>query len=104
MGIPIGHMFRMSAIPPGKNPFELDGPNVKGTLDIRMRVIKRVHIKTAPNAGELFVRVGGAMTASGPITWSAEVPLPDGEQIVTRSRWGDISACRSAAIRIERGV
>ena len=44
MGIPIGHMFRMSAIPPGKNPFELDGPNVKGTLDIRMRVIKRVHI------------------------------------------------------------
>jgi anaerobic dimethyl sulfoxide reductase subunit A len=46
MGIPIGHMFRMSAIPPGKNPFELDGPNVKGTLDIRMRVIKRVHINT----------------------------------------------------------
>ena len=44
MGLPIGHMFRMSAIPPGKNPFELDGPNVKGTLDIRMRVIKRIHI------------------------------------------------------------
>ena len=44
MGIPIGHMFRMSAIPPGKNPFEMDGPNVKGTLDIRLRVIKRVHI------------------------------------------------------------
>jgi len=44
MGIPIGHMFRMSAIPPGKNPFEMDGPNVKGTLDIRMRVIKRIHI------------------------------------------------------------
>jgi anaerobic dimethyl sulfoxide reductase subunit A len=44
MGIPIGHMFRMSAIPPGKNPFELDGPRIKGTLDIRMRVIKRVHI------------------------------------------------------------
>lgn len=44
MGIPIGHMFRMSAIPPGKNPFEMDGPKVKGTLDIRMRVIKRVHV------------------------------------------------------------
>ncbi|MEE8542137.1 MAG: molybdopterin dinucleotide binding domain-containing protein, partial [Desulfobacterales bacterium] len=44
MGIPVGHMFRMSAIPPGKNPFELDGPNVKGTLDIRMRVAKRIHI------------------------------------------------------------
>lgn len=44
MGIPIGHMFRMSTIPPGKNPFELDGPRVKGTLDIRLRVAKRVHI------------------------------------------------------------
>ncbi|MFP3982034.1 MAG: molybdopterin-dependent oxidoreductase [Desulfobacterales bacterium] len=46
MGIPVGHMFRMSAIPPGKNPFELDGPNVKGTLDIRLRVKKRIHINT----------------------------------------------------------
>ncbi len=44
MGIPIGHMFRMSAIPPGKNPVELDGPRVKGTLDIRLRVVKRIHI------------------------------------------------------------
>jgi len=44
MGIPIGHMFRMSAIPPGKNPVELDGPKVKGTLDIRLRVVKRIHI------------------------------------------------------------
>lgn len=44
MGLPVAHMFRMPAIPPGKNPFELDGPNVKGTLDIRLRVIKRVHI------------------------------------------------------------
>ncbi|MDX2511661.1 MAG: molybdopterin-dependent oxidoreductase [Desulfobacterales bacterium] len=44
MGIPIGHMFRMSAIPPGKNPVEADGPRVKGTLDIRLRVAKRVHI------------------------------------------------------------
>ncbi|UCF82750.1 MAG: molybdopterin-dependent oxidoreductase [Desulfobacteraceae bacterium] len=44
MGIPVGHMFRMSAIPHGKNPFELDGPKVKGTLDIRLRVVKRVHI------------------------------------------------------------
>ena len=43
MGIPIGHMSRMSAIPPGKNPVELDGPKVKGTLDIRLRVAKRIH-------------------------------------------------------------
>lgn len=44
MGIPVGHMFRMSAIPPGKNPFELTGPKIKATLDIRERVIMRVHI------------------------------------------------------------
>lgn len=44
MGIPIGHMFRMSAIPPGKNPVEQTGPKVKGTLDIRDRVLKRIHI------------------------------------------------------------
>ncbi|MDP6682798.1 MAG: molybdopterin-dependent oxidoreductase [Desulfobacterales bacterium] len=44
MGIPVGHMFRMSSIPPGKNPFELDGPRVKGTLDIRLRVVKRIHV------------------------------------------------------------
>jgi len=50
MGIPVGHMFRMSAIPPGKNPFEMEGPNVKGTLDIRMRVVKRVHINNIFNA------------------------------------------------------
>ena len=44
MGTPVAHMFRMPAIPSGKNPFEQDGPNVKGTLDIRLRVVKRVHI------------------------------------------------------------
>ncbi|MBU2552738.1 MAG: molybdopterin-dependent oxidoreductase [Proteobacteria bacterium] len=44
MGIPVGHMFRMSAIPAGKNPVELKGPKIKGTLDIRDRVIMRVHV------------------------------------------------------------
>ncbi len=46
MGIPIAHMFRNPGIPAGKNPFELQGPKVKGTLDIRERVIKRIHINT----------------------------------------------------------
>ena len=44
MGLPVAHMFRMPAIPPGKNPFELDGPRVKETLDIGLRVVKRIHI------------------------------------------------------------
>ncbi len=46
MGIPIGHMFRSPGIPPGKNPVEMKGPKIKGTLDIRERVIKRIHINT----------------------------------------------------------
>lgn len=46
MGIPVGHMFRMPGIPAGKNPFEMDGPRVAGTVDIRERVMKRVHINT----------------------------------------------------------
>lgn len=46
MGTPIAHMFRSPGIPAGKNPFEMQGPKVKGTLDIRERVIKRIHINT----------------------------------------------------------
>jgi len=44
MGIPVAHMFRMPGIPPGKNPVEMKGPKIKGTLDIRDRVVMRVHI------------------------------------------------------------
>jgi anaerobic dimethyl sulfoxide reductase subunit A len=46
MGIPVAHMFRSPGIPAGKNPYELQGPKVKGTLDIRERVVKRIHINT----------------------------------------------------------
>ncbi|MBI5551581.1 MAG: molybdopterin-dependent oxidoreductase [Desulfobacterales bacterium] len=46
MGIPVAHMFRAPGIPAGKNPFELEGPKVKATLDIRQRVIKRIHVNT----------------------------------------------------------
>jgi anaerobic dimethyl sulfoxide reductase subunit A len=46
MGTPVAHMFRAPGIPAGKNPFELEGPKVKATLDIRQRVIKRIHINT----------------------------------------------------------
>lgn len=46
MGTPVAHMFRSPGIPAGKNPFELQGPKVKGTLDIRERVVKRIHINT----------------------------------------------------------
>jgi anaerobic dimethyl sulfoxide reductase subunit A len=43
MGIPVGHMFRSPGIPGMKNPVEAGGKSIRGTLDLRDRVIKRVH-------------------------------------------------------------
>lgn len=68
MGIPVGHMFRMSAIPPGKNPVELSGPKVKGTLDIRQRVIKRVHINKLWEA--MLTGAAGGFPADIKMAWS----------------------------------
>ncbi|MCG6909211.1 MAG: molybdopterin-dependent oxidoreductase [Deltaproteobacteria bacterium] len=68
MGIPIGHMFRMSAIPPGKNPVELEGPKVKGTLDIRLRVAKRIHINTIFDA--ILEGKAGGYPADIKMMWS----------------------------------
>jgi len=44
MGIPIGHMFRSSAIPGIKNPVEANAPSVRGSLDIRDRLVLRIHM------------------------------------------------------------
>jgi anaerobic dimethyl sulfoxide reductase subunit A len=68
MGIPVGHMFRMSAIPPGKNPVELDGPKVKGTLDIRLRVAKRIHINKLFDA--ILKGKAGGYPADVKMMWS----------------------------------
>ncbi|MBW2283311.1 MAG: molybdopterin-dependent oxidoreductase [Deltaproteobacteria bacterium] len=68
MGLPIGHMFRMPGIPPGKNPAETDGPNVKGTLDIRLRVVKRVHINTIFDA--ILEGKAGGYPADIKMMWS----------------------------------
>lgn len=43
MGIPVGHMFRGSGLPPVKNPAEEGGPSVRGSLDLNDRLVKRVH-------------------------------------------------------------
>jgi len=44
MGIPIGHMFFAPGIPGMKNPVEQGGPSLRGSLDLRLRLIKRIHI------------------------------------------------------------
>jgi len=50
MGIPVGHMFRASGIPAGKNPAEAGGPSVRGTLDLNLRLARRVHINKMHDA------------------------------------------------------
>jgi len=43
MGIPYGHMFRAAGIPGVKNPVEEGGPSVRGTLDLKLRLVTRIH-------------------------------------------------------------
>jgi anaerobic dimethyl sulfoxide reductase subunit A len=43
MVIPVGHMFRAPGIPGLKNPAEAGGPSIRGTLDLNLRLVKRVH-------------------------------------------------------------
>jgi len=44
MGIPVGHLFRGPSIPGQKNPVEVGAPSVRGSLDLRLRLNRRVHI------------------------------------------------------------
>jgi anaerobic dimethyl sulfoxide reductase subunit A len=44
MGIPVGHLFRSPTIPGMKNPVEAGAPSIRGTLDLRLRLVRRVHI------------------------------------------------------------
>ncbi len=43
MGIPVGHMFRSSSFPGMKNPVETGGPSIRGTLDLNLRLVRRIH-------------------------------------------------------------
>jgi anaerobic dimethyl sulfoxide reductase subunit A len=58
MGIPVGHMFFGSHIPSGKNPVEAGGPSVRGSLDLKLRLVKRVHTNVMHDA-MLKGRAGG---------------------------------------------
>jgi len=43
MGIPYGHMFRSAGIPGMRNPAEAGGPSIRGTLDLDLRLVRRIH-------------------------------------------------------------
>ena len=44
MGIPYGHMFRSAGIPGIRNPAEAGGPSIRGTLDLNLRLVRRIHV------------------------------------------------------------
>ena len=44
MGIPYGHMFRSAGIPGMRNPAEAGGPSIRGTLDLNLRLVRRIHV------------------------------------------------------------
>lgn len=48
----------------------------------RLKLVKRVHVRAEPGYGSLLVRVGGAMTPDGSVTWANEVTLTEPQQIV----------------------
>jgi len=58
MGIPVGHMFFGPGIPAGKNPVEVGGPSVRGSLDLQLRLARRVHTNKIHDA-MLRGRAGG---------------------------------------------
>jgi len=58
MGIPIGHLFFGPGIPAGKNPVEAGGPSIRGTINLNMRLVKRVHTNKMHDA-MLKGRAGG---------------------------------------------
>jgi anaerobic dimethyl sulfoxide reductase subunit A len=43
MGIPVAHMFRRAGMPGMRNPAEAGGPSIRGTLDINLRIVRRIH-------------------------------------------------------------
>lgn len=48
----------------------------------RIKLVKRLHVRAKAGYTTLLVRVGGAMTPEGSVTWDAERTLTEPEQIV----------------------
>lgn len=67
MGIPVGHMFRSSGIPDMRNPVEAGGPSIRGTLDLGLRLVRRVHTNKIFDA---FLKgKGGGYPADIKLAW-----------------------------------
>ena len=48
---------------------------------IRVKFVRRLHVRATDNSGTLFVRVGARMTPDSEIVWSNEQMLAEGEQV-----------------------
>src|SRR6185436_18927370 len=54
----------------------------------RFKFVRRVHIRKADNAGNLYVRVGSRHSTDAAITWDAERTLAEGESYINTSVLG----------------
>jgi hypothetical protein len=48
----------------------------------RVKFVRRLHVRAKEGFGTLLVRVGAHMSISDAVTWSAEVPLTEPQQVV----------------------
>ncbi len=44
MVIPVAHQFRRAGIPGVRNPTEDSGPSIRGTIDLNLRLVRRIHV------------------------------------------------------------
>jgi len=70
MGIPYAHMFFGAGIPGMRNPVEEGGPSVRGTLDINLRLVRRVHMNKIFDA-ILEGKAGGYPADIKMVWWAA---------------------------------
>jgi anaerobic dimethyl sulfoxide reductase subunit A len=67
MVIPVGHVFRASSIPGLKNPVETGGLSLRGSLDLKLRLSRRIHINKIFDA--ILTGKGGGYPTDIKMAW-----------------------------------
>ena len=69
MGMPYFHMFRRAGIPGMRNPTEEGGPSIRGTLDLNLRLVRRIHVNKVFDA--FLEGTAGGYPADVKMAWFA---------------------------------